>query len=54
MDFLRYVPIRKEELADCFREFAPYVDRAWSPRSHTRGKGSAVLAPEAGRLPPPA
>lgn len=54
MDFLRYVPIRKEELADCFREFAPYVDRCrFTGCSHTVEKGCAVLAAlEAGEIAP--
>lgn len=52
MDFLRYVPIRKEELADCFREFAPYVDHCrFTGCSHTVEKGCAVLAAlEAGEI----
>ena len=54
MDFLRYVPIRKEELADCFREFAPYVnDCKFTGCSHTVEKGCAVLAAlEAGEIAP--
>ncbi len=54
MDFLRYVPIRKEELADCFREFAPYVDHCrFTGCSHTVEKGCAVLAAlEAGGIAP--
>ena len=54
MDFLRYVPIRKEELADCFREFAPYVnDCKFTGCSHTVEKGCAVLeALEAGEIAP--
>ena len=53
--FLRYVPIRKEELADCFREFAPYVnDCKFTGCSHTVEKGCAVLAAlEAGEIAPP-
>ena len=36
---------RKEELADCFREFAPYLDKCVFPDcSHVKEKGCAVLA----------
>lgn len=36
--------IRKEELEDCFREFAPYLGRCrFTGCSHTKEKGCAVL-----------
>lgn len=45
MDLLRYDLIRKEDLPDCFREFAPYVtDCRFTGCSHTVEKGCAVLA----------
>lgn len=41
----RYAVILKEELADCFREFAPYTDKCqYTGCSHTKERGCAVLA----------
>lgn len=45
LDFERADAIRKEELAECFREFRPYLgDCKFSTCSHTCDKGCAVLA----------
>ncbi len=45
METDRYELIRKEELADCFPEFAPYTDDCYfTGCSHTVEKGCAVLA----------
>ena len=39
-----YEPIRKEELAECFREFKPYLGTCqFADCSHRREKGCAVL-----------
>ena len=39
-----YEPIRKEELAGCFREFRPYLDGCqFADCSHRKEKGCAVL-----------
>ena len=39
-----YEPIRKEELASCFREFKPYLDGCqFADCSHRKEKGCAVL-----------
>lgn len=39
-----YEPIRKEELAECFREFKPYLGKCqFADCSHRREKGCAVL-----------
>ena len=39
-----YEPIRKEELAGCFREFRPYLDECqFADCSHRKEKGCAVL-----------
>lgn len=39
-----YEPIRKEELASCFREFRPYLDGCqFADCSHRKEKGCAVL-----------
>lgn len=44
METERYELIRKEELADCFPEFAPYLDGCFfTGCSHTVEKGCAVL-----------
>ncbi|MCI8649902.1 MAG: ribosome small subunit-dependent GTPase A [Anaerotruncus sp.] len=50
----RYEQIRKEELADCFWEFAPYRDKCrFTGCSHTVEKGCAVLeALRAGQIHP--
>ena len=52
-DTMRYAVIRKQELADCFIEFAPYVDDCrFKDCSHTCEKGCAVLdAVHAGTIP---
>ena len=45
MDVLQYDVIRKEELQNCFPEFAPYVEHCrFTGCSHTKEKGCAVLA----------
>ena len=45
VDLERYEPIRKEELAACFEEFAPFTgDCRFTGCSHTVEKGCAVLA----------
>lgn len=45
IDFERADAIRKEDLADCFREFRPYLGQCkFTSCSHTRDKGCAVLA----------
>ena len=48
----KFEVIRKEELAGCFREFAPYVDHCrFRDCSHTGEKGCAVVeAVEAGKI----
>ncbi len=39
-----YEPIRKEELADCFREFKPYLGKCqFIDCSHRKEKGCAIL-----------
>lgn len=44
MDVMQYGIIRKEELQNCFPEFAPYVDHCrFTGCSHTKEKGCAVL-----------
>jgi ribosome biogenesis GTPase len=44
-DTHRYAIIRREELADCFAEFAPYMGQCrFKDCSHTCEKGCAVLA----------
>lgn len=45
---------RKEELAGCFREFAPFVDKCLFPDcAHVKEKGCAVLEAVAdGKIPP--
>lgn len=45
--------MRKEELARCFPEFAPYVDQCqFQDCAHVKEKGCAVLGrPEAGGDP---
>lgn len=50
---MRYAVIRKEELADCFVEFAPYTEKCrFHDCSHTCEKGCAVLeAVKAGEIP---
>ncbi|MBQ8927325.1 MAG: ribosome small subunit-dependent GTPase A [Oscillospiraceae bacterium] len=50
---MRYAIIRKEELAGCFTEFAPYVGKCrFHDCSHTCEKGCAVLeAVEEGIIP---
>lgn len=52
-DTQRYAVIRKEELADCFAEFAEYKDDCrFHDCSHTCEKGCAVLeAVENGKIP---
>lgn len=52
-DTMRYAIIRKQELADCFTEFAPYTDKCrFKDCSHTCEKGCAVLAAvDAGSIP---
>lgn len=43
MDLSQYEIIRKEALAECFREFRPYLDRCrFTGCSHTAEKGCAV------------
>lgn len=45
LDFERTDAIRKEELAECFREFRPYLGECkFTTCSHTCDKGCAVLA----------
>ena len=45
MEVLQYDVIRKEELQNCFPEFAPYVEHCrFTGCSHTKEKGCAVLA----------
>lgn len=45
LDFERADVIRKEELADCFREFRPYLGTCqFTSCSHTCDKGCGVLA----------
>ena len=50
---MRYAVIRKEELADCFTEFAPYQGKCrFQDCAHTCEKGCAVLeAVDAGIIP---
>lgn len=44
IDLHKYVMIKKEELAGCFREFSPYTaDCQYSDCSHTTEAGCAVL-----------
>ncbi|HIS69668.1 MAG TPA: ribosome small subunit-dependent GTPase A [Candidatus Gallacutalibacter stercoravium] len=44
LDLERCGQIRKEELADCFTEFAPYIGKCrFSSCAHLREKGCAVL-----------
>ncbi len=52
-DTMRYAVIRKEELADCFVEFAAYQNQCrFHDCSHTCEKGCAVLeAVKAGKIP---
>jgi len=52
-DTMRYAVIRKEELADCFVEFAEYQDKCrFHDCSHTCEKGCAVLeAVKNGKIP---
>ncbi len=52
-DTMRYAIIRKEELADCFVEFAEYQNQCrFHDCSHTCEKGCAVLeAVRAGKIP---
>ena len=52
-DTMRYAVIRKEELADCFVEFAEYQNQCrFHDCSHTCEKGCAVLeAVRAGKIP---
>lgn len=52
-DTMRYAVIRKEELADCFVEFAEYQNQCrFHDCSHTCEKGCAVLeAVKAGKIP---
>lgn len=54
VDLSKYGIIRKEDLAGCFREFAPYRDRCrFTGCSHTRETGCAVLeAAGAGLIAP--
>ncbi len=45
LDFERADMIRKEDLAECFREFRPYLGACkFTTCSHTCDKGCAVLA----------
>ncbi len=45
LDFERADAIRKEDLAECFREFRPYLGKCkFTSCSHTCDKGCAVLA----------
>lgn len=45
VELSRYALIYKEQLQDCFREFAPYLSRCrYAGCSHTREQGCAVLA----------
>lgn len=40
----QYEPVRKEELAGCFREFQPFIDKCrFGDCSHRREKGCAVV-----------
>ena len=52
-DTMRYAVIRKEELADCFVEFAEYQNQCrFHDCSHTCEKGCAVLeAVKSGKIP---
>lgn len=52
-DTMRYAVIRKEELAGCFAEFAPYADKCrFHDCAHVCEKGCAVLeAVHAGKIP---
>lgn len=52
-DTMRYAVIRKEELADCFAEFAPYTDKCrFHDCAHVCEKGCAVLqAVKDGHIP---
>lgn len=54
MELSRYEIIRKEELEDCFREFAPYLGKCrFTGCSHTAEKGCAVLEAAAeGKIAP--
>lgn len=54
VDTVRAEPIRKEELASCFREFEPYTARCrYGSCTHVREEGCAVIgAVEQGRIAP--
>lgn len=54
VDLERFQVIRKEELAGCFREFAPYENKCrYTGCSHTKEKGCAILeAMEHGEIAP--
>ena len=54
MDYQRFETIRKGELSDCFREFAPFQDKCrFTGCSHTAEKGCAVReALQEGKIAP--